>query len=254
MAREVLTTHQKALQINLTPPDTAASAEIGAGQEVAVRSSTLAARPAPSPIHSRLRHGHQRRRLSPCPALRQPPARWNHVRPRVQPMFDALRTSTAPAPRFLSLPDTVVARSYSRHDDTHGWLGLDFKPLRGKTVPNHPSMCGLGQGSSCGTGSHWPGGRQPHSRRLVPPQRPRHTHPIARGQHRRRTDRGRYGPVQRPRLFAGGQPLDGPPIGRGRLDQCRFVHRRWAEQSNPPRPFTKNASWSSVAASGPLPT
>lgn len=127
-AREVLGTHQKALQINLDPSKYGTFAEIGAGQEVARwffrvggAAGTIAKTiSAYDMTISDAIYGHAERYVS---------------RQRLETMLDheygllterlaAKRGSTT---RFFVFADTVVARSYSRLDDAHGWLGIRFQ-------------------------------------------------------------------------------------------------------------------------------
>jgi hypothetical protein len=125
---ENLGTHQKALQINLDPSKYGTFAEIGAGQEVARwffrvggAAGTIAKTiSAYDMTVSDAIYGHADRYVS---------------RQRLETMlhheFDLLverlakkRGSTT---RFFVFADTVVARSYSRQDDAHGWLGIRFQ-------------------------------------------------------------------------------------------------------------------------------
>jgi hypothetical protein len=126
--RTVLGTHQKALQINLDPSKYGTFAEIGAGQEVARwffrvggASGTIAKTiSAYDMIISDAIYGHSERYVS---------------RQRLVTMLDheygllleRLATKRGASTRFFVFADTVVARSYTRHDDAHGWLGIRFQ-------------------------------------------------------------------------------------------------------------------------------
>ena len=128
MTREIIGTHQKALQINLDPSKYGAFAEIGAGQEVARwffrvggAAGTIAkSMSAYDMIISDAIYGHSERYVS---------------RQRLETMLDheysllveRLREKRGATTRFFVFADTVVARSYSRQDDAHGWLGIRFQ-------------------------------------------------------------------------------------------------------------------------------
>jgi hypothetical protein len=133
MERELVSTHQKALQINLDPSKYGTFAEIGAGQEVArwfFRVGGAAGTIAKSisaydMIISDAIYGHAERYVS---------------RQRLETMLDyefsllleRLREKRGATTRFFAFADTVVARSYSRQDDAHGWLGLRFQTEPGQ--------------------------------------------------------------------------------------------------------------------------
>jgi hypothetical protein len=128
MTREIIGTHQKALQINLDPSKYGTFAEIGAGQEVARwffrvggAAGTIAKTiSAYDMTVSDAIYGHAERYVS---------------RQRLETMLDKeygllverLREKRGASTRFFVFSDTVVARSYSRLDDAHGWLGIRFQ-------------------------------------------------------------------------------------------------------------------------------
>lgn len=128
MAREVLGTHQKALQINLDATTYGTFAEIGAGQEVARwffrvggASGTIAKSiSAYDMVVSDAIYGHAERYVS---------------RQRLEPMLDyefqllleRLAEKRGATTRFFVFAETVAARSYSRQEDAHGWLGIRFQ-------------------------------------------------------------------------------------------------------------------------------
>jgi hypothetical protein len=128
MEREIPSTHQKALQVNLDPGKYGTFAEIGAGQEVARwffrvggAAGTIAKTiSAYDMIISDAIYGHAERYVS---------------RQRLETMLDheysllleRLSETRGATSRFFVFADTVVARSYSRHDDAHAWLGLRFQ-------------------------------------------------------------------------------------------------------------------------------
>jgi hypothetical protein len=133
MAHEILSTHQKALQINLDPSKYGTFAEIGAGQEVARwffrvggASGTIAKSiSAYDMIISDAIYGHADRYVS---------------RQRLETMLDheysllleRLKDKRGATTRFFAFADTVVARSYSQQNDAHGWLGLRFQTEPGQ--------------------------------------------------------------------------------------------------------------------------
>jgi hypothetical protein len=133
MEREIPSTHQKALQVNLDPGKYGTFAEIGAGQEVARwffrvggAAGTIAkTMSAYDMIISDAIYGHAERYVS---------------RQRLETMLDheysllmeRLSETRGATTRFFVFADTVVARSYSRHDDAHGWLGLRFQAEPGQ--------------------------------------------------------------------------------------------------------------------------
>lgn len=135
MAREVLGTHQKALQINLDAATYGTFAEIGAGQEVARwffrvggAAGTIAKTiSAYDMVVSDAIYGHADRYVS---------------RERLEPMLnyefklliERLAVKRGVSTRFFVFAETVAARSYSRRDDAHGWLGIRFQ-----TAPQTPA-------------------------------------------------------------------------------------------------------------------
>jgi hypothetical protein len=128
MEREILDTHQKALQINLDPNKYGTFAEIGAGQEVARwffrvggAAGTIAKTiSAYDMTISDAIYGHADRYVS---------------RQRLETMLEheyhllvgRLAEKRGATTKFFVFADTVVARSYSRLDDAHGWLGIRFQ-------------------------------------------------------------------------------------------------------------------------------
>ena len=124
----MLDTHQKALQVNLDPGKYGVFAEIGAGQEVARwffrvggASGTVAkAISAYDMTFSDAIYGPSERYVS---------------RQRLETMLaheyslleERLAAKRGEGTRFFAFADTVAARSYSRVDDTHGWLGMRFQ-------------------------------------------------------------------------------------------------------------------------------
>jgi hypothetical protein len=133
MAREIISTHQKALQINLDPSKYGTFAEIGAGQEVArwffrvggaagTIAKTISAydMTISDAIYGRAERYVSRQRLETM---------LDHEYELLHERLSAKRGATT---RFFVFADTVVARSYSRHDDAHGWLGIRFQTEPGQ--------------------------------------------------------------------------------------------------------------------------
>ncbi len=128
MAREILGTHQKAFQINLDPTKYGTFAEIGAGQEVArwffrvgAAAGTIAKTISAydmtisDAIYGRAERYVSKQRLEMM---------LEHEYPLLLERLDDKRGAST---KFFVFADTVVARSYSRQDDAHGWLGIRFQ-------------------------------------------------------------------------------------------------------------------------------
>jgi hypothetical protein len=128
MTREILGTHQKALQINLDLSKYGTFAEIGAGQEVARwffrvggAAGTIAKTiSAYDMTISDAIYGHSERYVS----RQRLETMLNH---EYGLLLERLREKRGATTRFFVFSDTVVARSYSRRDDAHGWLGIRFQ-------------------------------------------------------------------------------------------------------------------------------
>lgn len=128
MKTDVPDTHQKALQINVDAALYGTFAEIGAGQEVARwffhvggASGTIAkAMSAYDMTFSDAIYGPCERYVS---------------RQRIHSMLDheygllheRLAAQRGERTRFFVFANTVAARSYTRTDDSHGWLGIRFQ-------------------------------------------------------------------------------------------------------------------------------
>src|SRR6267378_2653898 len=128
MGREILSTHQKALQINLDPTKYGTFVEIGAGQELARwffrvggASGTIAkAMSAYDMTVSDAIYGPCERYVS-----RQ---RLNTMLEREYALLvERLSAKRGATTKFFVYANTVAARSYSRQDDAHGWLGIRFQ-------------------------------------------------------------------------------------------------------------------------------
>lgn len=125
-------THQKALQINLDPTKYGVFAEIGAGQEVARwffraggASGTIAKSiSAYDMVVSDAIYGQTDRYVS----RRRLIAMLDH---EYGLLVERLSEKRGANTRFFAFADTVAARSYSRRDETHGWMGIRFQPHPG---------------------------------------------------------------------------------------------------------------------------
>jgi hypothetical protein len=128
MKRDVQDTHQKALQVNLDPSIYGTFAEIGAGQEVARwffrvggASGTIAkAMSAYDMTFSDATYGSCERYVS----RQRITAMLDH---EFRLLFERLDAKRGAKTRFFVFANTVAARSYSRKDDAHGWLGIRFQ-------------------------------------------------------------------------------------------------------------------------------
>lgn len=125
-------THQKALQINLDPTKYGVFAEIGAGQEVArwffrvggasgtiAKSMSAYDMTVSDAIYGVTDRYVSRRRLS---------AMLDH---EYGLLVERLAQKRGANTRFFAFADTVAARSYSRQEETHGWMGIRFQTQPG---------------------------------------------------------------------------------------------------------------------------
>jgi hypothetical protein len=128
MNKENVSTHQKALQINLDQTKYGTFAEVGAGQEVARwffrvggASGTIAKSiSAYDMIISDAIYGHAERYVS---------------RQRLTTMLDhefgllseRLQDKRGDTTKFFVFADTVAAQSFTRREDWHGWMGVRFQ-------------------------------------------------------------------------------------------------------------------------------
>jgi hypothetical protein len=128
MNREILGTHQKALQVNLDPNKYGTFAEIGAGQEVArwffrvgAAAGTIAkAMSAYDMTVSDAIYG-------PCERYVSRQRLHTMLEHEYALLVERLNAKRGATTKFFVYADTVTARSYSRHDDAHGWLGIRFQ-------------------------------------------------------------------------------------------------------------------------------
>ena len=125
-------THHKALQINLEPTIYGTLAEIGAGQEVArwfwrvggasgTVAKTISAydMTVSDAIYGKVGRYVSRDRMV---------GMLDHEFALLQERLDATR---GPSTRFFVFADTVAARSFTRANECHGWLGLRFQASPG---------------------------------------------------------------------------------------------------------------------------
>src|ERR1022692_2080295 len=126
--RPALSTHQKALQINLDPERYGTFAEIGAGQEVArwffkvgAAAATISkSMSAYDMAVSDAIYGRCKRYVS---------------RERLQSMLDhehglnleRLRSSRGDSTAFFVFADTVSARNFQGTNECHGWMGVKYQ-------------------------------------------------------------------------------------------------------------------------------
>ena len=128
MKREVLDTHQKALAINLEPNIYGTFAEIGAGQEVARwffrvggAAGTIAkAISAYDMTFSDAIYG-------PCDRYVSKQRINSMLDHEFRLLYERLDAKRGDKTRFFVFADTVAAKSYTRKDDPHGWLGIRFQ-------------------------------------------------------------------------------------------------------------------------------
>ena len=132
MKREIIGTHQKALQINLDAGKYGTFAEIGAGQEVARwffrvggAAGTIAkAMSAYDMTFSDAIYGPSERYVS----KQRLETMLSH---EFGLLIERLKEKRGANTKFFAFANTVAAKSFSRKDDAHGWLGIQFQ-----TEPN----------------------------------------------------------------------------------------------------------------------
>src|SRR5271170_7315947 len=125
MTREILGTHQKALQVNLDPSKYGTFAEIGAGQEVARWFFRVGG--AAGTVAKTISAYDK----TVSDAIYGPAERYVS-RKRLQQMLDyeynllleRLDSERGDKTNFFVFANTVAARSYTHRDDSNGWLGI----------------------------------------------------------------------------------------------------------------------------------
>src|SRR5437016_9876719 len=128
MKREVPGTDQKALQINLDPGKYGTFAEIGAGQEVARwffrvggAAGTIAKTiSAYDMLVSDAIYG-------PCERYVSRQRLQSMLEHEYALLLERLDVKRGDSTRFFVFANTVAARSYSRQDEAHGWMGVKFQ-------------------------------------------------------------------------------------------------------------------------------
>ena len=128
MKRETFSTDQKALQINLDPHNYGTFAEIGAGQEVARwffrvggASGTIAKTiSAYDMTVSDAIYG-------PCERYVSRQRLQSMLEHEYALLLERLDAKRGDATKFFAFANTVAARSYSRQDEAHGWMGVRFQ-------------------------------------------------------------------------------------------------------------------------------
>src|SRR5277367_3317956 len=128
MAREIPSTHQKALQVNLDPAKYGTFAEIGAGQEVARwffrvggAAGTLAKTiSAYDMSFSDAIYGKGERYVSQ-------PRLLNMLDYEFKLLIERLGEKRGAQTSFFVFSDTVSARNYLGTNECHGWMGIKFQ-------------------------------------------------------------------------------------------------------------------------------
>jgi hypothetical protein len=128
MAERTLSTHDKALRINIDAARYGTFAEIGAGQEVAqwffhvggaagTVAKTMSAydMAVSDAVYGTAQRYVSRQRLQ---------AMLDHEWSLLLERLDATRGATT---KFFVFADTVATRSWTRHEEGHGWLGICFQ-------------------------------------------------------------------------------------------------------------------------------
>jgi hypothetical protein len=132
MSRDVIDTHQKALQINLDATQYGTFAEIGAGQEVARWFFRVGG--AAGTIAKTI----SAYDMTISDAIYGPTERYVS-RQRLRTMLDyefglmreRLAGKRGASTRFFVFADTVTARSYRQKAECHGWMGVRFQTQPG---------------------------------------------------------------------------------------------------------------------------
>jgi hypothetical protein len=128
MKKENISTHQKALQINLDQAKYGTFAEVGAGQEVARwffrvggASGTIAKSiSAYDMVISDAIYGHSERYVS----RQRLTTMLDH---EFELLMERLQVKRGDTTKFFVFADTVAAQSFTRREDWHGWMGVRFQ-------------------------------------------------------------------------------------------------------------------------------
>ena len=225
MGMNTLSTHDKALRINIDAARYGTFAEIGAGQEVARWFFHVGGR------------GRHRRQddsaydMAVSDAVYGPAKRYVS-RQRLQSMLDhewsllleRLDGTRGATTKFFVFADTVTARSYSRQEEGQGWLGIRFQAEpRGAAVGDHHPRAHVGPGERAPAGGAGHAGRQPDPRRLLRPRAAGGPHRVPHGRADPGPDGSGHDPVLRPGLRRRGQPAHEPAARPAAPDQRRPV-------------------------------
>jgi hypothetical protein len=128
MESTILSTNQKALQINLDESKYGTFAEIGAGQEVArwffrVGGASGTVAKAISAYDMKFSDAI----YGPCERYVSKARVESMLDHEFRLLMERLGETRGSSTRFFVFADTVAAKSYSRQTDGHGWLGMQFQ-------------------------------------------------------------------------------------------------------------------------------
>ena len=141
MQSDRLDTHQKAVQINLDHTKYGTFAEIGAGQEVArwfFRVGGAAGTIAKSISAYDMTVSDAM--YGPCGRYVSRQRLETMLEYEYHQMTQHLDHKRGESTRFFVFADTVAAKSYSRKDDYHGWMGHPVPiPTRRGALADHPA-------------------------------------------------------------------------------------------------------------------
>ncbi len=132
MTQRTLSTHDKALQINIDAARYGTFAEIGGGQEVArwffhvggAAGTVAKTISAYDMAVSDAIYGSTPRYVSRQRLQSMLDYEW-------QLMLERLRAERGGSTAFFVFADTVATKSYTRHEEGHGWLGIRFQTGKG---------------------------------------------------------------------------------------------------------------------------
>ncbi len=135
--------------------------------------------------------------------------------------------AAASATQFFVFADTVAARSYSRTEEGHGWLGVRFQaaPLR-SAVGDHRPRPDVGPRERAPAGGARHPRRQPAARRLLRPRSPRRPCRLPHGQPDAGPDGSGHDQVLGARVRGRRQPAHEPAAGPAAAHQRGAVLAR----------------------------
>ena len=138
MERQILSTKNKALSLNLNPTIYGTLAEIGGGQEVArtffqaggasgtvAKSISAYDKTFSDHLYNNKKSG---RYVSENRLEKMLDIEYNDL-------ISTLQSQASPDTRFFAFADTVVTLNYARNNDAHGWLGVRYQ-LHARSEPN----------------------------------------------------------------------------------------------------------------------